>query len=206
MSNYLFFALAVMAGYLLGSMSFAVLVSRVMGLSDPRTYGSGNPGATNVLRSGSKLAALLTLLGDALKGSLAVWLVQRWGAPYGLHQEAAAVVGLAAFIGHLYPIFFRFKGGKGVATFFGVLLVITPQIGLVAALLWLLMAFVSRYSSLASVCAALIAPIFYLVRWGGDGLALALLVMSALLIWRHRQNIKNLFAGTERKLGVKAGS
>ncbi|MCE2645926.1 MAG: glycerol-3-phosphate 1-O-acyltransferase PlsY, partial [Burkholderiaceae bacterium] len=138
--------LAVLAAYLLGSISFAVVVTRVMGLSDPRSYGSGNPGATNVLRSGSKLAALLTLIGDALKGSLAIWLVRHFGAPFGLGEGTAALAGLAAFVGHLYPVFFRFQGGKGVATFFGAVLVLQPWLGLIACAAWLLVAGLFRYS------------------------------------------------------------
>ncbi|MET0211059.1 MAG: glycerol-3-phosphate 1-O-acyltransferase PlsY, partial [Burkholderiaceae bacterium] len=151
MQDTLFSLLAVVAGYLVGSLSFAVIVSRVMGLSDPRSYGSGNPGATNVLRSGNKAAAILTLLFDALKGYLPVVLVLRYGAPYGMEEGTAALVGLAAFIGHLWPVFFRFEGGKGVATAAGVLLAINPWLGLAVLLTWIVMAVLFRYSSLASL-------------------------------------------------------
>ncbi len=149
---------ALLGGYLLGSLSFAVVVSRLFGLADPRSYGSGNPGATNVLRSGSKAAAVLTLLGDALKGVLAVWLVRRFGPQFGLGEASAAWAGAAAFIGHLFPVFFRFQGGKGVATFLGVILIVNPWLGAAACLLWLLVAFFFRYSSAASLAAAAAAP------------------------------------------------
>lgn len=196
--------LAVLAAYLLGSISFAVVVSRVMGLSDPRSYGSGNPGATNVLRSGSKLAALLTLIGDALKGALAIWLVRYFGAPYGLGEGTAALAGLAAFVGHLYPVFFRFQGGKGVATFFGVVLVLQPWPGLIACATWLLVAGLFRYSSLASLSAAVIAPLAAALLHGFDVTPLALGAMTLLLVLRHQTNIENLIAGKERRIGAKA--
>jgi glycerol-3-phosphate acyltransferase PlsY len=195
---------ALLAGYLLGSVSFAVIVSRVFGLADPRTYGSGNPGATNVLRSGSKAAALLTLLGDALKGALAVGLVRWFGAPYGLGDTAAAWAGAAAFIGHLYPVYFHFKGGKGVATFLGVLLAINPWLGLAACLLWALVALFFRYSSAASVASAAVAPFFFAFVWGFDAILAAVILMCLLLVFRHQQNIANLLKGKERKLGSKS--
>ena len=154
MQSVLFPLLAVLAGYLIGSLSFAVIVSRLMGLSDPRSYGSGNPGATNVLRSGNKAAAILTLVFDALKGYLPVLLVLKFGAPYGLEEGTAALVGLAAFVGHLWPVFFKFIGGKGVATAAGVLLAINPWLGLAVLGVWIVMAVVFRYSSLASLAAA----------------------------------------------------
>ena len=154
--------LAVLAGYAIGSLSFAVIVSRVMGLNDPRTYGSKNPGATNVLRSGSKPAAIVTLLLDALKGWLPVMLVRWFGKPYGLEEGTLAMVGLAAFLGHLYPVFFRFVGGKGVATALGVLVGISPLLGLAVAASWLIMAYFFRYSSLASLSAAVFAPVYYI--------------------------------------------
>ncbi|MBV8618703.1 MAG: glycerol-3-phosphate 1-O-acyltransferase PlsY [Curvibacter sp.] len=194
--------------YLLGSLSFAVIVSRVMGLNDPRTYGSKNPGATNVLRSGSKPAAIATLLLDALKGWLPVVLV-RWGGPaYGLHEGTEALVGLAAFVGHLFPVFFRFQGGKGVATAVGVLFGVDAALGLVAGLIWIATAAVFRYSSLASLVAAVAAPAVYVL---GDGTAwysetpvlLALVAMAALLVWRHRENIQRLMSGKESRLGAK---
>lgn len=196
--------LAVLAAYLLGSISFAVVVTRVMGLSDPRSYGSGNPGATNVLRSGSKLAALLTLIGDALKGSLAIWLVRHFGAPFGLGEGTAALAGLAAFVGHLYPVFFRLQGGKGVATFFGAVLVLQPWLGLIACAAWLLVAGLFRYSSLASLSAAVIATLAAALLYGFDVTLLVLCAMTLLLVLRHRTNIENLLAGKERRIGAKA--
>ena len=196
--------LAVLAAYLLGSISFAVVVPRVMGLSDPRSYGSGNPGATNVLRSGSKLAALLTLIGDALKGSLAIWLVRHFGAPFGLGEGTAALAGLAAFVGHLYPVFFRFQGGKGVATFFGAVLVLQPWLGLIACAAWLLVAGLFRYSSLASLSAAVIATLAAALLYGFDVTLLVLCAMTLVLVLRHRTNIENLLAGKERRIGANA--
>lgn len=200
--------LAALAAYLLGSLSFAVIVSRVMGLNDPRTYGSKNPGATNVLRSGSKPAAVVTLLLDAAKGWLPVALVRWYGKPYGLEDGAVAMVGLAAFAGHLFPVFFRFQGGKGVATALGVLLGIDWLLGLATAATWLIVAWFSRYSSLASLVAALFAPVYYVF---GDGVAwyteksilLAIAVMALLLVWRHALNISRLVKGTESRLGKK---
>ena len=200
--------LAALAAYLLGSLSFAVIVSRAMGLSDPRGYGSGNPGATNVLRSGSKKAAILTLLLDALKGWLPVMLVKWFGEPYGLGDGAMAAVGLAAFLGHLYPVFFRFQGGKGVATAVGVLLAFQPLLALATVATFAIIVFFFRYVSLASMVAALFAPAYYLlgngVAWQASGeKTLALMAMGVLLIWRHRENIRRLWAGTESKLGSK---
>jgi len=199
---------AVLLGYLVGSISFAVIVSQAMGLNDPRTYGSKNPGATNVLRSGSKVAAVVTLLLDVAKGWLPVALVHWFGQPYGLGEGTMAVTGLAAFVGHLYPVFFRFVGGKGVATALGVLLGISPLLGLAVAVTWLVMAWLFRYSSLASLTAAVAAPICYVLA---DGLAwyfnksvlLSLSVMSLLLIYRHAENIGRLARGTESRLGGK---
>ena len=200
--------LAALAAYLLGSLSFAVIVSRAMGLSDPRSYGSGNPGATNVLRSGSKKAAIATLLLDAFKGWLPVMLVKWFGEPYGLGDGAMAAVGLAAFLGHLYPVFFRFQGGKGVATAVGVLLAFQPLLALATVASFAIIVFFFRYVSLASMVAALFAPAYYLlgngVAWQASGeKTLALMAMGVLLIWRHRENIRRLWAGTESKLGSK---
>jgi glycerol-3-phosphate acyltransferase PlsY len=196
---------AVLAGYLLGSISFAVVVSRAMGLADPRSYGSNNPGATNVLRTGNKAAALLTLLGDALKGAVAVWLARHFGPGFGLGPFAFACVGAAAFLGHLYPVFFRFQGGKGVATFLGVLLALNFWIGLAACAVWLAVAAVFRYSSLASLTAAVSAPLVYALAYGlGDSVVWPLAAMAALLLWRHRENIAKLRAGTESKIGKKS--
>lgn len=200
--------LATVAAYLLGSLSFAVIVSRLMGLPDPHSYGSGNPGATNVLRSGSKKAAVLTLLLDGVKGWLPVALVACCGSALGLGAGTVALAGLAAFLGHLYPVFFKFKGGKGVATAAGVLLGINGWLGLAVLLTWLGVAFAFRYSSLAALVASLVAPAYYLLgeRWIGPPngfMALAVLAMSALLIWRHRENIGRLLKGQESKLGKK---
>ena len=200
--------LAALAAYLLGSLSFAVIVSRAMGLSDPRSYGSGNPGATNVLRSGSKKAAIATLLLDAFKGWLPVMLVKWFGEPYGLGDGTMAAVGLAAFLGHLYPVFFKFQGGKGVATAVGVLLAFQPLLALATVASFAIIVFFFRYVSLASMVAALFAPAYYLlgngVAWQASGeKTLALMAMGVLLIWRHRENVRRLWAGTESKLGSK---
>ena len=196
----------VLAAYLLGSLSFAVIVTRAMGLNDPRTYGSKNPGATNVLRSGSKAAAVITLLLDAIKGWLPVVLVRWFGEPYGLGEGTVAMAGLAAFLGHLWPVFFRFEGGKGVATALGVLVGISPWLGLFTALTWLVVAAVSRYSSLASLSAALLAPLVYVLAggmlWSTDRVTVvAIIAMSALLAWRHQENISRLVQGKESRLG-----
>jgi glycerol-3-phosphate acyltransferase PlsY len=198
----------VLASYLLGSLSFAVIVSRLMGLNDPRSYGSKNPGATNVLRSGSKKAAILTLLLDAFKGWLPVALLLAWGPAQGLGPEVAALAGLAAFLGHLYPVFFGFAGGKGVATAVGVVIGVHGTLALATVLTFAIILYFSRYVSLASMVAAVFAPVFYLL---GDGVVwqatatevLSLLVMAILLVWRHRENIHRLLAGTESKLGQK---
>ncbi len=200
--------LATVAAYLLGSLSFAVIVSRVMGLNDPRTYGSKNPGATNVLRSGSKQAAVVTLLLDAAKGWLPVVLVRWYGQPYGLETGTVALVGLGAFVGHLYPVFFRFEGGKGVATAAGVLLGLHWGLGLATLATWILIAVFFRYSSLASLVAAVFAPIYYVfgagLAWYMEGPVLfAVCVMSLLLIYRHAENIGRLARGTESRLGKK---
>jgi len=194
---------AVLAAYLVGSLSFAVIVSRAMGLSDPRSYGSGNPGATNVLRSGNKTAAILTLLLDALKGYVPVLLVVLFGARAGFGEGTVALVGLAAFVGHLWPVFFRFQGGKGVATAAGVLLAFNPWLGAATLLTWVIIAAFFRYSSLAALVAAVFAPVYQLLIWDGGPLAGAIVVMSLLLVWRHMPNIQKLIAGTESKLGSK---
>ncbi|MCE2917887.1 MAG: glycerol-3-phosphate 1-O-acyltransferase PlsY [Rubrivivax sp.] len=195
---------AVGAGYLIGSLSFAVIVSRSMGLADPRSYGSGNPGATNVLRSGNKAAAVLTLAFDAFKGYAPVMLVLAFGARYGLGSDVAAFVGLAAFVGHLWPVFFRFQGGKGVATAAGVLMAINPYLGLATVASWLIIAAFTRYSSLAAIVAAVFAPFYQALIWDVGPAWVAIVLMSALLIWRHKANIDKLIAGTESKLGQKA--
>lgn len=201
-------ALATLAAYLIGSLSFAVVVSRFMGLADPRTYGSKNPGATNVLRSGNKAAAVITLLLDALKGWLPVVLVQAYGERYGLGAGTVALAGFAAFLGHLFPVFFRFQGGKGVATAAGVILAFNPWLGLASLATWVIIAFFFRYSSLASIVTAVFAPAYYLlgggVAWEAPGvMVLSLAAMAVLLVWRHAENINRLIAGTESKLGAK---
>lgn len=204
--NYLYASAAVLLAYLLGSLSFAVIVSRCMGLKDPRSYGSNNPGATNVLRSGNKLAAVATLLLDGLKGWLPVVLVKWFGHDYGLDEGTVAAVGLAAFIGHLYPVFFQFKGGKGVATAAGVLFGVDWLLGLATLATWVIIAFFSRYSSLAALAAAVFAPLYYLfgdrTAWYVDkSILLAIFAISAMLVYRHRDNITKLLKGTESRLG-----
>jgi glycerol-3-phosphate acyltransferase PlsY len=200
--------LATLAAYLVGSLAFAVIVSRVMGLSDPRTFGSKNPGATNVLRSGSKPAALITLLLDALKGLVPVLLVRLNGDALGLGEGTVAMVALAAFLGHLFPVFFRFQGGKGVATFIGAVFGIHWLLGVATGLTWLIIAFFFRYSSLASLVAAVFAPVYFLmldrIFWTAEApVVMALFVMALLLAWRHRVNIERLLKGTEPRLGTK---
>jgi glycerol-3-phosphate acyltransferase PlsY len=190
--------------YLIGSISFAVVMSRAFGISDPRTYGSKNPGATNVLRSGNKKAAIATLIGDGAKGWFAVWLALRLADRYGVDETGIALVAIAVFLGHLWPVFFRFIGGKGVATALGVLLGIHPLLGLAVLATWLLVAYVSRYSSLAALIAAVLAPVYYGIALGADTVLAAIVVMSALLLYRHASNISNLLAGKESKIGSKA--
>jgi glycerol-3-phosphate acyltransferase PlsY len=192
--------------YLIGSISFAVVMSRAFGISDPRTYGSKNPGATNVLRSGNKKAAIATLIGDGAKGWFAVWLALCLADQYGVDETGIALVAIAVFLGHLWPVFFRFIGGKGVATALGVLLGIHPLLGLAVLVTWLLVAYVSRYSSLAALVAAVLAPVYYGIALGADVILAAIVVMSALLLYRHAGNISNLLAGKESKIGSKAGA
>jgi glycerol-3-phosphate acyltransferase PlsY len=191
-------------GYLLGSVPFAVVASRAFGLADPRTYGSGNPGATNVLRSGNKFAALTTLLGDGLKGWFAVWLARRFGPEFGAGSLAIALTGVAAFIGHVFPLFLGFKGGKGVATAAGVLLAFDPWIGLATLGVWVAVAALFRYASLASVAAAACAPLLFLKLQGAGDYFAAATAMSAVLILRHGNNIRRLLAGTEHRIGAGA--
>ena len=243
-------AAAALAAYLVGSLSFAVIVSRAMGLADPRSYGSKNPGATNVLRSGNRWAAVVTLALDALKGyvpvllafigaedhqwwgtgtvalcGLAAFLGHLWpvffkfqggkgvataagvlfGERVGLGDNSAAFVGLAAFLGHLWPVFFRFRGGKGVATAAGVLLAFNPALGGLVLMTWMVVAYLSRYSSLAAIVAALCAPLYQLLLWDGGTPTIPIAAMSLLLLWRHAGNMQKLIAGTESRLGQKAG-
>lgn len=197
-------------GYLIGSLPFAVIVSKAFGLADPRSFGSGNPGATNVLRAGNKLAAALTLLGDAAKGWFAMWLVAKVGAGGTAiaisadHLETATVfAGLAAFLGHLFPVFLRFKGGKGVATAIGVLIGLDAWIALFTAMCWLITAIVTRYASLAAIFAACVAPTLALAGHGIGAVSIVVAVMCLLLIVRHKANIVRLIEGTEGRIGKK---
>ena len=194
---------AIVLAYLIGSLSFAVIVSWAMGMPDPHTYGSGNPGATNVLRSGKKLAALLTLIGDAGKGWFAVWLAKTLAGDFGLTDGVVAGVAIAVFFGHLFPVFFKFLGGKGVATAAGILLAIDMSMGLSVLATWLVVAFVFRYSSLAAVVATLASPLFCYYFLGTSAYLPAVIFMSGLLVWRHRENIRKLLNGTESKIGEK---
>ncbi len=189
--------------YLLGSISFAVLVSKVFKLADPRTYGSKNPGATNVLRSGNKLAAVLTLIGDCAKGWLAVWLALRLDEQFALGEAGIALIALAVFLGHLWPVFLRFAGGKGVATALGVLLGLNPILGLATLVTWMVIAYAFRYSSLAALVSAVFATFYYGLLFGADIKLFAVLIMSGLLIYRHHKNIANLLSGKESRLGSK---
>jgi len=191
----------IIAGYLLGSIASAVIVCKIMGLQDPRTLGSGNPGATNVLRQGKRSAAILTLLFDLLKGTLAVWLAQF------LSNEmwVWASVAIAAVVGHLFPVFFDFKGGKGVATGFGVFLALSWQVALLMLITWLIIAFVFRYSSLAALITSLLAPFYMFLFNQSWTLILATFLISVLMIWRHQNNIINLLRGTEQKIGTSKG-
>ena len=198
-------AAAIVAAYLVGSLSFAVIVSRAMGLADPRSYGSGNPGATNVLRSGSRAAAVATLALDALKGYLPVLLALVLGPRFGLGETTVALVGLAAFVGHLWPVFFRFRGGKGVATAAGVLLALNPWLGAATLVTWVVIAAFFRYASLAAIVAAAFAVFYQLLIWGVEPALLAVAPMSVLLVWRHEANIRKLLAGTDSRIGHKAG-
>ncbi len=200
--------LAAIVAYLIGSLSFAVIVSKVMGLSDPRTFGSKNPGATNVLRSGNKSAAILTLVLDALKGYIPVALVQWFGREYGLGDGTVAMVGMAAFLGHLYPIFFKFAGGKGVATALGVVFGVHWVLGLLCIASFAIILYFFRYVSLASLVAAAFAPVAYLfgdrVLWSADKyITLMLGIMAMLLVYRHGANVSRLIKSVEPKLGDK---
>jgi glycerol-3-phosphate acyltransferase PlsY len=194
---------AVVLAYLLGSVSFAILVSRFGGLADPRSYGSRNPGATNVLRSGNKGAAAATLFLDAAKGWLAVWLAERFGARYGIGDTGVALVALAVFLGHLYPLWFGFKGGKGVATALGILFAFEWWLGLATALTWLVIAAFFRYSSLAAIVAAVFAPFFYVLLVAFDATALVIVIMAILVLYRHRANVAKLIAGKESRIGAR---
>jgi acyl phosphate:glycerol-3-phosphate acyltransferase len=195
----------IIAAYLIGSVSFAVVVSWCFNLPDPHTYGSGNPGATNVLRTGKKAAAVLTLVGDAAKGAAALWLARRLAPELGLSEITLAAAAFAAFIGHLFPVYFRFKGGKGVSTAAGILLALDARIAGVVLLVWLLVVLASRYSSLGAIVAAMAAPIatVYFLGWGA--FACMALAMTILLLWRHRANIGRLMKGTESRIRLSRG-
>lgn len=200
----------ILVAYLMGSLSFAVIVSRAFGLPDPRTYGSGNPGATNVLRTGRKFAALFALIGDGGKGWLALFLAARFSADYGVGPPGVAGCAVAVFLGHLFPVFFSFKGGKGVSTAGGILFAVHPWLGLATVATWIIVAIVFRYSSLAAIVSAVFAPLYaffmsllgYPVGW----MLPSILLMSALLVWRHKENILQLVAGKERRIGEKRDS
>jgi acyl phosphate:glycerol-3-phosphate acyltransferase len=192
------------AAYLIGSLSFAVIVSRMFGLPDPHSYGSGNPGATNVLRTGKKLAAALTLAGDTGKGALAVILAKHFAADYGVDMTGIALVAVAVFLGHLYPVFFHFKGGKGVATALGILCAVNLWLGLATLASWLVIMMIFRIVSLASIIAAVFAPFYTGWLFGtASPLLPATLAIAALLIYRHRENIQRLLAGQESRIGAK---
>jgi glycerol-3-phosphate acyltransferase PlsY len=197
----------ILIAYLIGSLSFAVIVSRALGLPDPHNYGSGNPGATNVLRTGRKVAALLTLIGDAGKGWLAVILAAHYAPEYGVQTAGVAACAVAVFLGHLFPVFFRFKGGKGVSVAGGILLAIQPWLGVATLVTWIIIAFFFRYSSLAAIVAAVFAPLyaFFMSLLGFDlwPMLPGVILMSALLVWRHKSNILNLTAGKESRIGKK---
>lgn len=193
--------LLIAAAYLIGSLSFAVIVSRAMRLPDPREYGSGNPGATNVLRTGRKTAAVLTLLGDAFKGWVAVVLARVLAPQFGVGEGVVLLCALAVFIGHLYPVFFRFQGGKGVATALGVLVGLNPLLGLACLATWLLMAGVFRISSLAALTAAVLSPLYAVLLMGWGDAATAVLVIALLLVYRHKSNLVKLISGQEARIG-----
>ena len=194
-------ALIVVAAYLVGSVSFAVVVSRAFGLPDPHEYGSRNPGATNVLRTGNKLAALLTLVGDGLKGFVAVYAAQRIVDAWALPEQTVAAAALAVFIGHLYPVFHKFRGGKGIATAAGIVFALHWPLGLLLATIWLTMAFGFKISSVAGLTVAALMPLCMFYVRGADAVALAMLPISLLLFWRHRENIRQLMSGAERTIG-----
>ena len=193
----------ILVAYLIGSIPFALIASWIFRLPDPRTYGSKNPGATNVLRSGKKSAAVLTLIGDAGKGWLAIALAQSQAAVWHLGDEAVAVAALAVFIGHIFPVFLRFQGGKGVATAVGVLLGLKVLLGLLAIATWIAVAVISRYSSLSALIAALLSPVYAYLIFNASLHTLTVSLMALLLIWRHQSNIVNLLAGKESRIGQK---
>ena len=196
--------LLVVAAYLLGSLSFAVIVSRAMGLPDPRSFGSGNPGATNVLRTGRKTAAILTLLGDALKGWVAVVAARALAAQFGLDEGIVLLCALAAFIGHLFPVFFGFQGGKGVATALGILVALDPWLGLACLATWVAMALAFRISSLSALVTAVLAPVYAGLLLGWNDSATTVLVIALLLVYRHKANLLKLVTGQEARIGKRS--
>ncbi len=196
--------LVALVAYLVGSLSFAVIVSRAYRLPDPHTYGSGNPGATNVLRSGRRSAAVFTLMGDTLKGFIVVWAVMQWGAGYGLGANDIAVAAVAVFAGHLYPLYFGFRGGKGVATAAGILLALSPWLGLATLTVWALAFGLTRTSSVGALAAAVAAPVIAVLLFGLGAPVAAVLVMAVLIVYRHRSNIRKLLAGTESRVGSRS--
>jgi glycerol-3-phosphate acyltransferase PlsY len=206
--NWIIYSSVAALAYLIGSVPFALIVSKAMHLSDPRSYGSKNPGATNVLRSGNRRAALLTLAGDAGKGWLMVesvaFVVKRLGTPFGWSNQVIALAALSVFIGHLWPIFFRFRGGRGVSTAAGILFALHPVLGAASAVTWCIMAFFFRYSSFAALATAIFAPLCQIFMFGPNPISAALIIISGLLILRHRSNILHLLRGTEPKIGQKA--
>ena len=195
-------AIVILAAYILGSVPFAVISARLFGLADPRSYGSGNPGATNVLRSGNKKAALLTLIGDALKGWVAVFVAQKMG----FSDNVVGLVAMAVFFGHLYPVFLKFKGGKGVATAIGALIALDPLLGLAVIGTWLFIAFAFRYSSLAAILAAAMAPVYFLLMHGANSQIFVIGIIAMALIGKHWQNFQRLLAGQEARIGTKKKS
>jgi acyl phosphate:glycerol-3-phosphate acyltransferase len=201
--SYLYAVMTIIGAYLIGSVSFAVVVSRLMGLPDPHSYGSGNPGATNVLRTGRKSAAVLTLLGDALKGFVAVALAWYLASRLGFSEGTVALAAIAVFLGHLYPVFHGFKGGKGVATAAGILFAVNVWLGLATIITWVVIAVFFRFSSLASLIAAVFAVFYYILLFGFRSMTLAIIVISALLIVRHKRNIEKLLMGKESRIGDK---
>ena len=195
--------LFIASAYLIGSLSFAVIVSRAMGLPDPRSFGSGNPGATNVLRTGRKTAAALTLLGDALKGWVVVVLAAALAPRFGVAEGIVLLCALAVFIGHLFPVFFRFQGGKGVATALGVLVGLNPWLGLACLVTWLVMAAVFRISSLSALAAAVLSPVYATLLMGWGNAAMTVLVIALLLVYRHKSNLVKLASGQEARIGTR---
>ncbi len=191
----------ILLAYLLGSISFAVVASWIFGLPDPRTFGSKNPGATNMLRSGNKAAALLTLLGDAGKGWIAVALAQHFAPTWGLDNDVVTAVALVVFLGHVWPVFLRFKGGRGVATAAGVVFGLNTWIGLLTIVTWIIVAAIWRISSLSALVAAALMPVYAWIFLGFEANTLVIFIMSLLLIWRHKSNIANLITGKEARIG-----